>query len=143
MQTKEINEWQEAINDEFNSLNKMKVWNIVDRPTMSSDGNKPNIIDSKWVFKRKIEKDGNVKFKARLVIRGFKDRNTYDLKETYAPVSRLSLVRSVIAIINKYNSDVCQLDVKTAFLNGMINEEIFMEIPEGMQYSDKIKQTKV
>ena len=79
MQTKEINEWQEAINDELNSLNKMKVWYIVDRPMMSSDGNKPNIIDSKWVFKRKIEKDGNIKFKSRLVIRGFKDRNTYDV----------------------------------------------------------------
>ena len=52
-------------------------------------------------------------------------------------------MRIAIAIINKYNLDVRQLDVKTAFLNGMIYEEIFMEISEGMQYSDKIKQTKV
>ena len=135
--------WQEAIKDELNSLNKNKVWKIVKRPYKTIDGKRPNIIDSKWVFKRKLDKDGNTKFKARLVIRGFKDRNIYDLSETYAPVSRLSLVRSVLAIINKLKLNSRQLDVKTAFLNGTIDEEIYMEIPQGINCSDENKRMKV
>ena len=115
----------------------------MDRPNESKTGRKPNIIDSRWVLKQKQENDGSTRYKARLVIRGFKDRNTYDLKETYAPVSRLALVRSVMAIINKHNLAICQLDVKTAFLNGTIDEEIFMEIPEGTDYSMEVKKTKV
>ncbi|CAB0037924.1 unnamed protein product [Trichogramma brassicae] len=66
---------------------------------------------------QKIDESGKEKFKARLVIRGFKDKNSYELKETYAPVSRLSTIRTALAIINKLNLDAVQLDVKTAFLN--------------------------
>ena len=62
---------------------------------------KSNILDSRWIFKRKIYEAGNVKYKARLVIRGFKDKNNYDLRYTYAPVSRLPLIRSFLAIANK------------------------------------------
>jgi len=80
------------------------------------------------------------KFKARLVIKGFKDNNSYDLKETYAPVSRLTLVRTILAMINYYDLDACQLDVKTAFLNGTTEEDIFMEIPEGVQILDQIRK---
>ncbi|XP_024888827.1 uncharacterized protein LOC112465496 [Temnothorax curvispinosus] len=120
MLTKDKRLWQKAIEDELNSMNKNEVWELVSRPTITSDGKKANIIDSRWVFKQKIESDGKIKHKARLVIRGFKDKNYYELRETYAPVSRLPLVRSVIAIINKHDLDVCQLDVKTAFLNGTI-----------------------
>ncbi|XP_015124770.1 uncharacterized protein LOC107046627 [Diachasma alloeum] len=76
-----------------------------------------NIIDSRWIFKRKLEATGKTRHKARLVIRDFKDRKVYEQRETYAPVSRMHLVRAVFAIINKYNLDTCQLDVKTAFLN--------------------------
>ncbi|CAK9827477.1 Retrovirus-related Pol polyprotein from transposon TNT 1-94 [Anthophora retusa] len=143
MQTPEKNRWLEAINDELDSMMKNEVWELVDRPTVMKNGKKPNIIDSRWVLKRKIEKDNKIRYKARLVIRGFKDKNIYDLRETYAPVSRLPLVRLVIAIINKYDLEVSQLDVKTAFLNGEIEEEIFMEIPEGTQHTDKDRQVKV
>lgn len=95
------------------------------------------------MFKRKTKPNGNTKFKARLVIRGFKDRNIYDLKETYAPVSRLVLVRTVLAIINYLDLDVCQLNIKTAFLNGTIDEEIFMEIPEGVRVTKETRERKV
>lgn len=89
--------------------------------------------------------DGTTRFKARLVIRGFKDKNSYvyDIKETCTPVSRLPVVRSVLAIINKYKLFACQLDVKTAFLNGLLNEEVYMEIPEGVDLDEASKQTKV
>ena len=66
------------------------------------------------------------------MIRGFKDRNEYEMRETYAPVSRSSLVRSVLAIANKFGMEICQMDVKTAFLNGELNEELYMEIPQGL-----------
>ena len=113
------------------SMNVNEVWTLVERPKLTSTKNRPNVIDSRWVLKRKYDKKGHTKYKARLVIRGFKDHTKYDLTETYAPVSRLSLVRAVLAIINKYDLEVVQLDVKTAFLNGRIDEDIYMEIPEG------------
>lgn len=127
----------------MNSLGKNQVWRIVDRPQKLGNGKKANVIDSRSVFKRKVEPDGSIRHKARLVIRGFKDKNIYELSETYAPVSRLPLVRVVIAIINKYDLEVCQLDVKTAFLNGIIDEEIYMEISEGVDKSLEVKKGKV
>ena len=90
---------------------------IVDRPKTDKDGEKPNILDSRWVMKRKNENQANEKFKARLVVRGFKDRNEYDLRETYASVSRLAIVRLLLSVVNKYGLHIKQLDVKTAFLN--------------------------
>lgn len=144
MNSKERAFWQLAIDEELKSMRENTVWELVDKPLYCKDGKKPNIIDSKWVFKRKIDANGKVKHKARLVIRGFKDRNIYDLRETYAPVSRISLVRTLFAIANKHDLEMAQLDVKTAFLNGKIqNEEIYMEIPEGTSYPKGMKELKV
>lgn len=78
-----------------------------------------------------------------MVIRGFKDRNFYDFSETYAPVSRLPLVRAVFSIINKYDLDVTQLDVKTAFLNGILEDEIYMEIPDGEEVDVMDRQNMI
>ena len=107
------------------------------------DARKPNVLDSKCVFKKKLQQEGSVKHRARLVIRGFKDRNVYNLRETYGPVLRLPLIRAVLAIINKYDLDAHQLDVKTAFLNGELEEEIYMEIPDGYECDNITKTTKV
>lgn len=142
MESEEKDNWSKAVKEELESMKKNEVWTLVDRP-IDKDGNKINVIDSKWVFKKKINTDGSKKCKARLVIRGFKDTNAYDLKETYAPVSRLTLVRAILAIINRFDLDVCQLDVKTAFLNGTIEGDIFMEIPDGVEVSDEVRKTKV
>lgn len=135
--------WLQAIKDELDSMKENKVWETVERPKEKPNGKRPNIIDSKWVFKKKVDSDGTITRKARLVIRGFKDKNMYGLKETYAPVSRLSLIRATIAIINKEDLEVCQMDVKTAFLNGELDEEVFMEIPDGTNTSERIRRTKV
>ena len=86
--------WVQAINEELDSMKKNNVWEYVDRPSHK-------VIDSRWIFKKKLDKMGKDKYKARLVIRGFKDANNYDLRDTYAPVSRLPTVRVVLAIINK------------------------------------------
>ncbi|KAK7586085.1 hypothetical protein V9T40_003961 [Parthenolecanium corni] len=129
--------WLEAIKDELVSLSKNKVWFYTDRPQHKK------IIDSRWLFKMK-ESQGEKKCKARLVIRGFKDTNDYELRETYAPVARRPTVFFTLAIINKLNLEVSQMDVKTAFLNGRLTtEEIYMEIPEGIECSEKFKREKV
>lgn len=119
------------------------MWILVDRPKASKPGEKPNIIDSRWIFKVKNLPDESKIYKARLVVRGFKDKNIYDVSETYAPVSRLSLVRIVLATIVHLDLEACQLDVKTAFLNGVIEEEIYMEIPEGIKVSNEVRKSKV
>lgn len=78
--------------------------------------------------------------KARLVIRGFKDKNTYEINETNAPVSRQSTVKLFLAIVNKLNLELAQMDVKTAFLNSFIEKDIYMEIPLGVECSDALAQ---
>ena len=143
MKTAERGQWKQSVTEEYSSMDENQVWILVERPKFMKNGERANIIDSKWVFKTKIEKDGTIRRRARLVIRGFKDRNIYNLKETYAPVPRLPLVRAVLAIINYYDLEAYQLDVKTAFLNGELEEEIYMEIPDGYECDEKTKSTKV
>ncbi|CAB0044019.1 unnamed protein product [Trichogramma brassicae] len=133
IQSEERERWTTAIQEELKSMTDNEVWTIIDKPARNLNGQKLNLIDSKWVFKKKIDEKGIEKFKARLVIRGFKDKNSYELKETYAPVSRLSTIRTALAVINKLNLDAVQLDVKTAFLNGNLEDEIYMEIPDGLE----------
>lgn len=112
---------------------KNKVWYYVDRPKYKK------VIDSQWIFKLK-ESQGQKKGTARLVVRGFKDTNDYELQETYAPVARRPTVFSNLAIINKLNLEVSQMDVKTTFLNGKLEtKEIYMEIPDGIECSKKFK----
>ena len=78
-----------------------------------------------------------------MVIRGFKDNNEYGLQEAYAPVLRQPEVRAAIAITNKYDLDAYHLDVKTAFLNGTLKQEIYMKIPDGLGYDQETKKKKV
>lgn len=100
-------------------------------------------MDSKWVFKRKVSEKGLTICRARLVIRGFRDLNKYELSETYAPLSKLNTNRSLLVVINKYNLEVVQLDVKTAFLNGILNDNIYVEIPEGTEHNEKTRKIKI
>ena len=77
------------------------------------------------------------------MIKGFLDRKRYELMETYAPVSRLPLIRGLLAIVNKYDFEICQMDVKTAFLNGDLEEYMYMKIPKGEKVNDHTRSTKV
>ncbi|KAH9725877.1 hypothetical protein KPL70_008036 [Citrus sinensis] len=108
---------------------------------MSKHGSKP--ISSKWVFRRKYKSDGSLQtFKAILVAKGFKQRNGIDYFDTYAPVARLTSIRVLFAIASLNNLYVHQMDVKTAFLNGDLNEEIYMEQPEGFVLPGNEKKMK-
>lgn len=121
-------EWEKAIEDELKSLQTNNTWLIVPKPE-----NK-NIVGCRWVFTLKNDEYGNpVKYKARLVAKGFSQEYLSDYTETFAPVARISTFRLILAISNQYNLIVHHMDVKTAFLNGFLKEEIYMDIPEGIK----------
>jgi hypothetical protein len=120
--------WQAAIQSEVNSILKNETWEVIDRPTNRSP------ITSKWLFK--IKKCGdNMKQKARIVARGFQQREGVDYQDIFAPVVRWSTIRTIVALAAKNNWPIHQLDVCTAFLNGTLNEDVVMEIPEGFPYA--------
>ena len=93
-------------------------------------GSKP--LGYKWIFKKKMKAYGSIdKYKARQVIKGYKQKEGLDYFDTYSPVTRISSIRMLIAIAAIHNLEIHQMDVKTAFLNGDLDEEIYMEQPEG------------
>ncbi|KAK9041693.1 hypothetical protein V6N11_016783 [Hibiscus sabdariffa] len=110
-------------------------WELVDLPP----GIKP--LSSKWIFKRKMKVDGTIdKYKARLVIKGYRQKEGLDYFDTYSPVSRITSIRMILAIAALRNIEVHQMDVKTAFFNGELDEEIYMEQPEGHVVSGQEKK---
>ena len=118
--------WKEAIKSEVDSILQNHTWELVDLPP----GCRP--LGSKWIFKRKMKPDGSVdKYKARLVIKGYKQQEGLDYFDTYSPVTRINSIRMILAIAALKNLEIHQMDVKTAFLNGDLDEEIYMEQPEG------------
>lgn len=133
MQSADSRKWTQAVNDELASLHAHNTWSIVDRP------NHCRPIRTKWVFKLKLKADGSIdKFKARLVAKGFTQREGIDFKETFAPVSKITTIRYLLALAAHHNWDVHQLDVKTAFLNGNVDEELFLELPKPMAQPGKV-----
>ncbi len=118
--------WKEAIQNEIDSILQNQTWDLVDLPP----GAKP--IGCKWIFKRKLKPDGSVdKYKARLVAKGFTQKENVDYFDTFAPVSRISSIRVLFALASVHKLIIHQMDVKTAFLNGDLQEEIYMVQPEG------------
>ncbi|XP_071913959.1 uncharacterized protein [Coffea arabica] len=124
--------WKEAIKSEVDSILQNHTWELVDLPP----GCRP--LGSKWIFKRKIKPDGSVdKYKARLVIKGYKQQEGLDYFDTYSPVTRINSIRIILAIAALRKLEIHQMDVKTAFLNGDLDEEIYMEQPEGFITPEK------
>ena len=103
---------------------KNDVWEVVSRPEGKS------VVTSKWLFKIKHGADGSVeKHKARFVAKGFSQKEGIDYDETFAPVARYTSIRTIIAIALAMGWKLHQMDVKTAFLNGIIEEEVYIEQP--------------
>lgn len=125
--SKEAAQWAEAVKEELAAHEKNQTWIIV--PKTGS----MKTIDSKWVFRVKTDESGKIhRFKARLCARGFLQREGIDYTETFAPVIRYDSLRVFLAITTKEDVELKQFDVKTAFLYGQLREEVFMEIPEGL-----------
>jgi hypothetical protein len=88
----------------------------------------------KWIFKTKLNADGSInKHKARLVVKGYSQEPSIDFTETFAPVSRLDTIKLLLALAAQNGWHIFQLDVKSAFLNGVLNEEIYVEQPDGFE----------
>ncbi|GJS57918.1 zinc finger, CCHC-type containing protein [Tanacetum coccineum] len=118
--------WKETINNEMDFIMGNNTWVLVDLPP----GCKP--LGCKWIFKRKLKVDGIIKkFKARLVIQGFKQNSGIDYFDTYAPVARISTIRLLIAMASIHNLIIHQMDVNTTFLNGELEEEVYINQPRG------------
>ncbi|CAL8988995.1 unnamed protein product [Prunus brigantina] len=119
-------EWFLAMQEELNQFVRNDVWYLVPRPINT------NVIGTKWIFKNKTDEQGNVvRNKARLVAQGYTQMEGIDFDETFAPVARLESVRLLLAIACHLKFKLYQMDVKTAFLNGVLNEEVYVEQPKG------------
>lgn len=124
----EANRWTTAINEEMASIMAANTWELVELPP----GRKP--IGCKWVFKLKLNPDNSIeRYKARLVAKGYTQKEGIDYEETFAPVVRFPSVRILLSIAATEDMEVHQMDIKTAFLHGELEEEIFMKQPEGFE----------
>ena len=124
-------QWEAAINEELQSLATNNVWELADTPKGV------NVVSNKWVFKVKRLPDGRIdRYKARLVARGFSQQYGTDYYETFAPVVRMESLRILLAIAAQEDLEVHQMDVITAYLAGELEEEIYMDPPEGLPDSE-------
>ena len=136
MSSNEKDEWMNAMENEINSLKKHDVWKLVELP----EGRKT--VGCKWIYKLKHDEDGNIeRYKARLVAQGFSQKEGIDYDETFSPVVRFESIRTVLALAAQFGLSLHQMDVKTAFLNGELKEEIYMKQPPG--YAQKGKEALV
>ena len=111
---------------------KNDVWDVVPRPEGKS------VVTSKWIYKIKHAANGIIeKYKARFVARGFSQKEEIDYEETFAPVARYTTIRSVLALAVVMKWKINQMDVKTAFLNGVLEEEVYVEQPLGFETHDR------
>jgi hypothetical protein len=115
--------WVLAMQEELNNFKRNEVWNLVPRP-------KQNVVGTKWVFHNKQDEHEVVtRNKARLVAKGYAQVTGLDFEETFAPVAKLESIRILLVYVAHHSFKLFQMDVKSAFLNGPIKEEVYVEIP--------------
>lgn len=125
LQSDDKDKWLKAVEDELKSHEKNNTWTVIKKP----EGKK--VINSRWVFRIKIENNS----KARLVAKGYE---TTEWNEIYAPVGKLATLKTLLSIANQENMNIEQMDVKTAFLHGKLQEEIYMHLPEDMNNEEYV-----
>jgi len=120
--------WIDAMQEELNQIERNQVWDLVSAPK----GKKA--LGTRWVFRNKVDENGVViRNKARLVVQGYLQSEGIDYDETFAPVARLEAIRIFLAYAAHKNFKVYQMDVKSAFLNGILEEEVFVKQPPGFE----------
>ena len=115
------------MNDEILALNKNKTWVLVNAPP------KAKILSNRWVYKIKTSPNGNKKFRARLVIKGYLQKKDIDYKEIFSPVVRYNSIRVFLAITASQKMYCMQFDVRSAFLNGDLQKTVYMKQLEGFE----------
>ncbi|CAI7742953.1 unnamed protein product [Closterium sp. NIES-54] len=125
LESSDAEEWKKAMESELKSIEENDTWELVELP----EGRKA--ITSKWLFKIKSDADGKIeRYKSRLVAKGYQQKEKVDYKELFAPVMKPTTLRTLLAGAAIKGWVVKQMDVTTAFLNGVLEEEIFMAQPE-------------
>eukprot|EP00253_Pinus_taeda_P024267 PITA_24267 len=116
------------MNEEIGAIRKSKTWELVDLPKGK------NAIGVKWVYNTKSNAEGKIdRHKARLVVKGYKQQQGKDYDETFAPIARMETVRTMLCIVAQHKWKIYQMDVKSAFLNGVLKEEVYVEQPPGYE----------
>ena len=119
------------MHEELEQFERNEVWKLVPRPEHH------NVIGTKWIFKNKLnEEEKIVRNKSRLVAQGYVQEEGIDYEETYAPVARLDAIRLLLSFACANDFKLFQMDVKSAFLNGIIKEEVYVEQPPRFEDSD-------
>lgn len=125
LSSQESNEWMQAMGEEVRSILGKNTWDLVDRPAAST------VIGSRFILTNKYGKDGVLdRRKARIVAKGYSQQHGENFTETFAPVARLGSIRTTIAFAVRENMHIQQYDVTTAYLNGKLDETVYMEVPK-------------
>jgi histone deacetylase 1/2 len=120
--------WQQAMQEEYDDLIENKTWYLVP-PSRNR-----NLIDCKWVYRIKKKVDGSIDiYNAWLVAKGFKQRYSIDYEDTFSLVVKTATIRTVLSISVSHGWSLRQLDVKNAFLHGVLEEEVYMKQPPGFE----------
>ena len=115
--------------EEMESIAKNQVWDLVELPKGAV------AIVCKWVYKTKRDASSNIeRYKARFIAKVFTQKESIDYHETFSPVSKKDSVRIIMALVAHFDLELHQMDVKTAFLNGDLEEEVYMIQPEGFHF---------
>lgn len=137
LKSSDSSKWKEAMNEEMESILNNMTWDLVDLPSGKQ------AIGCKWVYKLKLDDKGNVcRYKARLVAKGYSQKYGENYDEVFAPVARSTTFRILLSIAGIKGYHVKHFDVKTAFLNGEIEEEIYMNQPPGFKVGNKVCKLK-
>ena len=121
-------QWEAAMNEEIQALKRNQTWKLVSPPKEGT------IVGSKWTYKRKEDSaEGTIKYKARLVAKGFSQKYGTDYDEVFAPVVRMATIRTILTVAGERKLHVHHLDAKSAFLNGKLKEEVYMQQPQGFE----------
>jgi hypothetical protein len=124
-------EWEDAITEEYQSIINNDVWEIIPRLK------RKDVVSSQWLFKIKHVADGSIeKYKARFVAHGFSQKEGIDYEETFTPVARYISIRTIIALAANMKWNLHQMDANKTFLNGVIEEEVYIEKPQGFEVED-------
>ena len=119
-------DWVNSMHEELHQFVRNDMWELVPRPRGV------NVIETKWIFKNKLDEHGTmIENKSKLIAQGYTQVEGIDFDETFAPVTRLKSIRILLAIASHLNFKLYQMNVKSAFLNRMLQEEVYVEQPKG------------
>ena len=125
LQDENSNKWELVMKDEMDSLLENQTWELTELPIEKKS------LHNKWVYRIKNEHDGSKRYKAKLVAKGFQQKEGIDYTEIFSPIVKMSIIRLVLGMVAAENLHLEQLDVKTTFLHGDLEEDLYMIQPEG------------